>query len=275
MSTDLRSTCESKCSTTRNNVGAWMEIVTLLAVASFLAYSYFAGKLGGFVAPCYIWLSPAAAVVLFAMCIVRCHAHFGGYVSGELDEEPSAWQVPLSACVIVLLAPVVLGLVVNPQRLSPEGARKREIKRPPYDTEFEDAYKWVLGLKTAKTEEGDAGSTVTLPKDPSVLDLITAATEDGPRALEGQFVTVLGQCDLPTGPDSQRFSLYRLVITCCIADATAVSVEVSRKPSKKLEPGGWIRAGGILKFDNPMDPSLPVVHAKTIAPVPEPSEPYL
>ena len=53
------------------------------------------------------------------------------------------------------------------------------------------------------------------------------------------------------------------------------SGEEVRAGSVKLESGGWVRVGGILKFDNSMDPSLPVIHAATISKVSEPSEPYM
>ena len=85
----------------------------------------------------------------------------------------------------------------------------------------------------------------------------------------------LRRCDLPAGESSRRFEIYRLLVTCCVADASAVSVEVARNDDVRLESGGWVRIGGVLKFDNPIDPAMPVVHAATISKVSEPSEPYL
>jgi uncharacterized repeat protein (TIGR03943 family) len=270
----------------RTGMAAWMEIVTLLLLATFLAYSYFAGKLGAFVAPGYIWLTPAAALALAAMFLARLLAALGGGRSEHGHEHPAGGacdhshaggdhggHLPLAALAVVLLAPIVLALWVNPQQLSAEGARKRRVPTPPRNVKLEKAFAWVLGLAAAE-KDADAAAP-TLPKDPSVLDLLTAVEEGRGGAIEGQFVTVFGQCDLRSGRGDGRFDLYRLVITCCIADATSVSVEVAPSAGFRLEPSGWVRVGGIVKFDSPLDPALPVVHAATIAKISEPNKPYL
>jgi len=270
----------------RSGPAAWTEIVTLLLVASFLAYSYSAGKLRVFVAPGYVWLTPAAAVALAAMCLARLLAAIGGGRSEHGHEHPAGGaaehahsgdhhggHLPLAVSAVVLLVPVVLAVWIDPQQLSAEGARKRRVPSPPRNVRLERAFAWVVG-QAAADEDADAEAPA-LPKDPSVLDLLTAVEEGRGGAIEGQFVTVFGQCDLRAGGGDGRFDLYRLVITCCIADATSVSVEVAPAASVRLEPGGWVRVGGIVKFDSPLDPALPVVHAATIAKISEPNKPYL
>jgi len=141
------------------------------------------------------------------------------------------------------------------------------------DAELEKAIRWVLGEKISPSRTQETG--VSLPKKPTILDLLNAVEEGHRELVQGQYVTVLGQCDLTGGPEGERFDLYRLVVTCCIADATAVFVEVVRVPNVKLESGGWVRVGGIVRFDSGIDPSLPVIHATTMSKIPEPSEPYL
>jgi uncharacterized repeat protein (TIGR03943 family) len=260
-----------------------MEMVMLLAMATFLAFSYFAGRLGAFVAPGYVWLTPAAAVVLYAMLLARLVAYVRDSSRGEACHAPAeehhahgdehhGWHVPLSGCVAVLLVPIVLALWINPQQLSAEGARKRRIPTPPRNVKLEKAFAWVLGWAGAAQTPGARADA--LPKDPSVLDLMGAVDEGRAEAIEGLFVTMTGQCDL-RGSSAERFDLYRLVINCCIADATSVSVEVAPPAGVNLDPGGWVRVGGIIKFDSPLDPALPVVHAATISRIPEPSKPYL
>ena len=253
-------------------IAPWAEIITILLVAVFLAVSFFTGRVKYFVASYYVWLPIVAAVALLGMVIARLRAHLQGYVSGELEEQ-SAWQIPLSLCVIVLILPMVLGVVIAPTRYSSEGMRKRRVSGPARDVPLEQAVKWVMGAKAAG--KAGAGGGVSLPKNPTILDVLNAAGEGNAKALEGTFVTVMGQCDLPNGAKSERFDIYRLVVTCCIADATAVAVEVARRPTVALEAGGWVRVEGIIKFDSKIDPSIPVIHATVTTKVPEPSEPYL
>lgn len=272
MNTNIQPTGDTEANARANRIGAWMEIITLALLATFFAYSYATDRVRLFLAPIYIWLTPMAAVSLYAMAIARLRAHRQGYVSGEL-EEASAWQVPLWVCVSILLLPVVLAVVVNPQGPSVELARKHRISRPARDVQLAQAVDWILGLKKAAAE--DSPVAISLPDNPTILDLLDALAEGHQRGLEGQFVTVIGQCDLLDGPKSKRFDVYRMVVTCCIADATTVLVEVARRPALDLKPQQWVRVEGIIKFDSQSYPSLPVIHATAVSKVPEPREPYL
>jgi uncharacterized repeat protein (TIGR03943 family) len=272
MSTEHEPCCGHEHETAPGRSGVWLQTGTLLLLAAFLLFSFLAGRVRLFVAPAYVWLPPLAAVVLLAMGAARLIAHRRGGPSCACDDRGSR-TVSQAACALILLVPVGLALAVSPKGFTAEGIRKRMVSRPARDAPLEQAVNWVLGFKTAQKQT--ASGPVSLPQDPTILDLLNAVGQAGTEALEGRYVTVIGQCDLPSGPESPRLALYRLVVTCCIADATAVSVEVARKPTVKLQSGQWVRAGGILKFDSPIDPSLPVVHATTVAPIAEPREPYL
>lgn len=252
--------------------GVWLEIGTLLLLAAFLAFSYFSGRIRYFLAPSYLWLPVAASLVLTTMAAARLRGHLRGAAPCGCQAS-STKPVRTSALAAMLLAPVILVLTINPTQLSPEGARKRQAPAGPRDPELVLAMKWVQGAKIARKKA--SGEEVPLPKNPTIIELLEAAAEYHPDDLEGRFVTVLGQCDLISGADAPRFDLYRLVVSCCIADASSAPLEIVRAGRVKLESGGWVRVGGILKFDNPMDPSLPVIHAATISKVSEPSEPYL
>ncbi len=254
---------------------AWAEVGTILVIATFLAYSYFADIVRLFVAPNYVWFSLASSIALFAMAFARLRAHFQGYVSGEMEEQ-SAWQVPLSACVVILILPVGLALHVQPRSYSSEGFAKRRETRPLPNADLAQAFHWVSGTETALEE--DSTATILLPEQPTILDLLNVVRDGRAKTLEKQkqFVSVIGQSVLSHGGDDRRFDLYRLVVTCCIADALAVSVEVARPTTDApLEAEGWVRVEGIVKFDSKIDPSQPVIHATTITRIPEPREPYL
>jgi putative membrane protein len=273
MATDPHPPLQHCPSVASKPTGAWTEIVTLLLMALFLSFSFFSGRISRFLVSPYDNLVPMAALVLLAMGAARLVAHARRSASCTCHDHGSPNRSRF-LCAAILIIPILSALWVNPERFSAEGARKRAVPAPPRDVEIRMAIRWVLGGRTADRKAEAA--LVALPESPTILDLLATSSEYLPDQLEGRFVTILGQCDLPDGAESTRFDLYRLVVTCCIADATAVSVEISRKGGVQLESGGWVRVAGRIKFDNPIDPSLPVIHAAApISKIPEPSEPYL
>ena len=248
------------------------EMAALAALAAFLAFSFFSGRLRFFVVPSYHWMAPAAAVVIVAMAAARLKAHLrAGRQCACQAHQPG--RIPQSVCAGVILLSIGMALWVNPQQYSADGIRKRLATVPARDAELQTAIAWIWG-KSAP-QQAAAASASTLPKNPTMVELLEAAA-NGPRTvLEGQFVTVIGQCILRDSPSDQRLEIYRLIVTCCVADATAVALEVARSTSEALDPGGWVSVGGILKFDSPDDPSMPVIHAATVTKIAEPSAPYL
>jgi uncharacterized repeat protein (TIGR03943 family) len=241
-------------------------------LAAFLVFSYFAGRVKYFLAPEFQWLPPATSVALVAMAGARLRSHLKGSPACQCHED-GVWEPPPLLCAGVLVVPVILAVAIDPTSFSSEGRKKRAIRLPPRHPRLERAIRWVLG--TQSTGQADAAAPFALPREPTILDLLTAAGEGHADRLEGRFVTVLGQCDPAPGSADGRFDLYRLVVTCCIADATAVAIEVAPASPVAIEPGAWVRVGGIVKFDSPLDPGLPVLHAATISTIAEPAEPYL
>jgi uncharacterized repeat protein (TIGR03943 family) len=257
----------------------WTKLAALFSTAAFLMFAYFAGWVRYFVATDYLWLPPAGAVALALMGLARLTAAPDAS-NGCCDCECSSGKrssrkavVTAVISLVILIVPIALALAVQPKEFSPEGMRKRRLTSPRRDVKLDRAVDWILGLADASAAAEAAADTLT--KEPTLLELMETAAVADPDELEGKFVTVIGRCDLPAGESSRRFEIYRLLVTCCVADASAVSVEVARNDDVRLESGGWVRIGGVLKFDNPIDPTMPVVHAATISKVSEPSEPYL
>ncbi len=256
----------------------WIKLTALFSVAAFLAFAHFAGWLHDYLATGYLWLPPAGAVALVLMGLARLTASPSASgccdcdcSSGAKSSQKAVFTASVSLVILVL--PIALALAVQPKEFSSEGMRKRRLPSPRRDIKLDRAVDWILGL--ADTTLSSEAAADTLPKEPTLLELIETAAIADPEDLDGKFVTVVGRCDLPEGETSRQFELYRLLVTCCVADASAVSVEVARKDDVRLESGGWVRIGGILKFDDPIDSAMPVVHAATISKVSEPSEPYL
>jgi uncharacterized repeat protein (TIGR03943 family) len=253
--------------------GHLLVVPPLLILASYLAFAYFDGRVRCMVAPYYVWMTPAAAVVLLAMVAACLGNPRGGSAEACHCHDSAPSKLGQVLCAMILLVPIGFGLLVNPRAFTMDGIRKREITTGSKNSRLSAAIAWVLGETSTKSDSG--GSDIELPPNPTVLDVIEAADAAGPAGLEGRFVTLVGQCGLLAGPQSERFDLFRLVVTCCVADASSVSLEVRRPPDKQLESGSWVRVEGVLKYDGEFNSSLPVLHATKILPIPQPSDPYL
>jgi uncharacterized repeat protein (TIGR03943 family) len=148
--------------------------------------------------------------------------------------------------------------------------RKRRATAIARDAALDRAMNWALGVRTRGARSADA----VLPPEPTLYEIINAVEAGYKESLTGRFVTVIGQCLLREGA-SDRFELYRMVVTCCVADATAVSLDVVRPAAAKIEPGQWVRVSGVIQFDDPANPQQPVIHATIVAMIPTPQNPYL
>jgi putative membrane protein len=250
----------------------WLIVFAMFGLAMFLAFSYFDGRVAKAVKASYVWMTPATAGVLLLMtaaCIRNLLRRTAASCGCHPQATPRGGRL---ICLVILITPIVFSLVVNPRQLSLEGSRKRRTPAPALGADFNQALAWVAGEDVTADQTADGGKP--LPPNPTVLDVF-AATNGGGQRLDGQFVTLVGQCDLYGGPDSPRFDLYRLVVTCCIADASSVALEVTRPGNVRLESGAWVRARGNLRIDDGSGSPVPVLHATMIESIPEPSSPYL
>lgn len=248
------------------------EVTVLAAMAGFLGYASWSGRVPMFVAPAYVWLPPAAAVLLGLMGLARLRLVLqqGGACGCDCGPAPGPARWLFSAA---LVAPIVAALVVDPQQFSTEGVRKRQMPAEPRDRRLDRAIGWVLGDE-ADVATGPA-ATASLSAEPTVLELSQISDTGQPADWDGRFVTVIGQCDATLDPSGRRFGLYRFVVTCCVADAQAVVVEVVSAEGIPAESRQWLRVGGILRADNGDGNGRLVIHAAAISKIPVPAAPYL
>ena len=252
---------------------AVIEVIALFLLAAFLIFSAASGQLRFFLAPGFVWLPPTAAVLLLAMSAARfCALRAGGAACGCEDDHSNPATMRWFYA-IVIVVPLLFALILNPHQFSTEGVRKRTAPPATRDAALERAMNWALGLKPAPSKAGAPSSE--LPSEPTVAELVRALENDDGHALAGKFVTVIGQSGADNAMTGGRFELYRLVVTCCIADATAVSIEVAGLPTVTVEPGQWLRISGVIGFDGGGASPRGVLRAATISKIPTPANPYL
>ncbi len=265
------------------------EVLTLLLLAAFLGYAWITGRVEKFVAPAYVWMPLAASVLLVLMALGRLMREathttdgFGTTCRNAAPQDSQGIQpAPSCACTAhgahpvrwlltaALVIPVGLVLAVDPQDFSSQGSRKRRMPAVARDAQLDRAVDWVLG-RTARTADTSAARDV--PAEPTVLQLAQAADSGQGATWAGRFVTVIGQCDVSAN-GTQTIELYRLVVTCCVADSQSVGVLVMAPATGRLDPRQWVRVAGVLRWDAPA--ARLVIEAATITPIPIPAVPYL
>lgn len=245
------------------------ELAALLLLAAFLAYSSASGRVPKFVAPAYVWFPPAAALLLGLMAVARM---LRGKIQSACDCAEHGSRAVRWLFTAALLVPIALALAADPQEFSAEGMRKRRLSPAARDVQLDRAIAWVLGRSAAAG--GGPAAAAEVPAEPTVLQLAQAADNGQAEGWAGRFVTVIGQCDA-ADESTRTFELYRLVVTCCVADSQAVSVEVAMPPDIRLESRQWVRVAGVLRWRSDAAGGRLFIHAATISKIPVPAMPYL
>jgi uncharacterized repeat protein (TIGR03943 family) len=108
------------------------------------------------------------------------------------------------------------------------------------------------------------------PRDVTLLD-IRVAEDDNVFALTSHIHsgTRVGLLGLVTGVGTGRFSLTRFYITCCIADAQPVTIQVEWP--RPVTRNHWVWVTGVLRAPS----SRFTLAADAVTPRPSPSDPYL
>ncbi len=175
-------------------------------------------------------------------------------VSGdELTKVPSAWSL------WILALPLLVGLLVPQRPLGSSAAALRGFS--------------AGGLTAAGSGSGSPLSIPSAQRD--VLDWLRAFQADSPRNLEGQQADLVGFVyrDPRLAPD--HFIAARFSVTCCLADASALGVEVFWPGASGLVDSAWVRVKGRMTVRTQSGSQTPLLLADSVQVVPAPEQPYL
>ncbi|MGQ9814144.1 MAG: TIGR03943 family putative permease subunit, partial [Candidatus Roseilinea sp.] len=99
--------------------------------------------------------------------------------------------------------------------------------------------------------------------------------QSDPAAFVGQEVDVIGFVYRDPRNASNQFWVSRFVVSCCVADASAIGLLVQADQASTLTLDSWVRVTGRLGLGEFAGERLPVIVPDTIEPTEQPEHPYL
>jgi uncharacterized repeat protein (TIGR03943 family) len=189
------------------------------------------------------------------------------------------------AAMSVLVVPLLTTAAVSPSQFGAVAVRNRGLADsiadlPAYTPYMEPPLPTEDGSQPTGQEQG----FFTLPTaaDGSILaspvDLLYAAeVPEMRRDFEGREIEVVGQFFPASRNNAQgdRFTLVRMYVLCCAADARPVGVNVHISPPPSHPEMSWVKVRGIARFPTEGGRSAPLIEATTIEPTEAPEETFL
>jgi len=120
------------------------------------------------------------------------------------------------------------------------------------------------------------------PTERSFLDwLIIFNGEADPRDYVGEMADISGFVYRDPRLGANQFFVGSFSVVCCLADATAVGIIVQWEDAVDIKDDEWVRVQGVVDAVRMPDDSqfagrsMPLLQAKSVEIIPEPSQPYL
>jgi uncharacterized repeat protein (TIGR03943 family) len=219
----------------------------LIALALFLTNRIANGTLLFYINRRFAWLTWIATLLLLLMAFAYRQHHEHEHEHEHHHE--SGW-----IALVLMALPVLLGILVPPRPLGAQAVGVREVNTD------------GLGL-------GDEAVLSRAAAERNILDWLRAfGAADDPSAFAGQEATVVGFVYRDEGFDEQQFMVSRFVVSCCVADATALGLIVSWPGSLDLPLDTWVEVHGVFQ---PGRQATPILVADRVTPTAPPNQPYL
>ena len=217
----------------------------------------------------YALIGGLGLIVLGAFCILTarqgasaCCGHDHAHEDDEhVHQEQNPW-----ATLLLMIIPVLAGVGLTKDDFSAEFVERRSrassaqsldrlfASLPPYTRE-------TLERNTQKDREGNY--LVALPQlfwsgsDEEMREVL-----DGiPVALEGKITREAEDLD----PKGRRLRLYKLMMTCCAADAAVIGLPIEFENSPPEFPSGqWVKVTGAIAYETVEEEPTAFIKVKTI-----------
>lgn len=233
----------------------------LFGLGFFLLNRFFSGQLLIYIHQRYVWLVLPSAIGILTLAYILFNrrplhrSEEDGLLIEKEAPHNAHWRL------ILMLIPLVLGIVVPISPLDAEAAATRQVRQSLTFSSDPTLTDTVLALE---------------PGTRSILEWLWAfdAAQDK-NQLEGQPVNLEGFVIVNENVPEGQFLVARFVITCCVADATAIGIAVDPSGTDTIMPEGWVSIRGTMQISR-MDgqPAL-LIEATEIQRIERPEQPYL
>lgn len=257
----------------------WQRFVNagVLCVWGSVALAFFAGgRVSSYLHPAFhVWvlLSGIALVAMAAGVLFFPPSHACADCCGVEAGDRSPWKVGISAAVLII--PLLVAAAISPSQFGAVAVANRGLATSIADL---PAYGPAAGAGDAADpgsylQKNASGQIVA-----SVVDLLYAANEADMRAdFDGKEVEIVGQF-FPArdqNPNGDRFSLVRMYVMCCAADARPVAIPVQASSPESFPDMSWVRVTGKVTFPVEGGKRVPLIRANSVEESPQPEESFV
>lgn len=231
-----------------------LKALVLLGLGHFLYAKLMDGTLLFYINRRFAWLTFLAALALTALSVVTFRA-----AAATKNHDHHRHRVTWGTLLLVAL-PAILGTLIPPVPLGSDALANRSVT--------------TTGLGGAGT--GTTTTLVSVPTERDLLDWLQAFGSDpDPAAFAGQEAALIGFVYRDERCHDDQFMLSRFVITCCVADATAVGMVVRWPDAPELAADEWVEVHGTFEAGQFGGETIPVLAADRVRPTEMPNQPYL
>ena len=201
------------------------------------------------------------------------------------DKSKAPWLLLIPVLVLLLVAPPALGADAVARNASSQALAGVDVVARDNSTSKDGAgggggYKFNDGSGSAADSTGSR-RTMHFPALPAVdnpsvgmKDMILRALYDADNSVEGVPVTVTGFIAPPGDGYTDGYTVARIVISCCAADANPMQLHIAGDPPFPADT--WVDSVvTVVPNTATMDNGyVPTVTVMSMTPVPQPDDPY-
>jgi uncharacterized repeat protein (TIGR03943 family) len=271
-------------------VHRYLPSAILMIWGCLLAQFYLSGRIASYLHPFFQPLTAMSAIILLLLAasllfFPQAREACWGSCCGEEHGRQRPRRVTLSA--VVLVFPLLIAAAASPDQYGAAVVRNRG-----FIDQLSDLPGYESSARSALAESSDGEAAASgqgmeenyLPKNESGqikaqnVDLIFAAEEPAMRAdFEGKELELIGQFMPAHGKNAKanQFSLVRMFVICCAADARPVAVSVETKDAQSIAEMSWIKVIGKATFPVESGRRVPLVMAESVTSCNPPEETFI
>jgi uncharacterized repeat protein (TIGR03943 family) len=234
----------------------------------FLLHTIVSGKIAFYINQRYIFLVFLGVLAFTCLGLVtlvnafRSRPPSAGHdlVDHRHEQDGSKHLFPIFKTLVIGM-PLLIGLMIPARPLGSSAMTNRGV-----DTATPLIRK-VGGVTTSLTQSTTGRSVLDW------VGLFNSASD--PAVYKDQAAQVTGFVYHDPRLPKNQFFVSRFVITCCVADASALGMLVNWKDASQLTENGWVEVKGSIFVASMGTQTLPGITAEAVSSIPTPDQPYL